>query len=119
MRTYSIAALCLLLCSCGAREDMQNNKKQAALWYEAFSKNDPTILDRLLSEDWVDIPSPPGTPAGPAGVKPILARLKTTFPDLNLTIQDVLQDGNKVVVRVEMSGDISARTTTLFPSLRT
>jgi hypothetical protein len=63
---------------------MNDYKKQATLWYEAFSRNEPTILDRILSEDWVDIPSLPGTPAGPAGVKPLLARLKTTFPDLNL-----------------------------------
>jgi steroid delta-isomerase-like uncharacterized protein len=87
-----------------SKESMNDYKKQATLWYEAFSRNDPTILDRLLSEDWVDIPSPPGTLAGPAGVKPLLARLKTTFPDLNLTVKDVLQDGNKVVVRAEMSG---------------
>ncbi|MGH8532792.1 MAG: ester cyclase [Gammaproteobacteria bacterium] len=58
----------------------------------------------VSSEDWVDIPSAPGTPAGPEGVKLLLARLKTTFPDLNLTVKDVLQDGNKVVVRAEMAG---------------
>ena len=52
----------------------------------------------------MDIPSPPGTPTGPEGVKPLLARLTTTFPDLNLTIKDVLQDGNKVIVRAEMAG---------------
>ena len=83
---------------------MNDYKKQATLWYEAFSKKDPAILDRILSDDWVDIPSPPGTPAGPAGVKPLLAMLTTTFPDLNLAIKDVLQDGNKVVVRAEMTG---------------
>jgi len=44
-------------------EDMNDYKKQATLWYEAFCKKDPAILDRILSEDWVDIPSPPGTPA--------------------------------------------------------
>jgi SnoaL-like polyketide cyclase len=82
----------------------RRSKKQVTLWYEAFSNNDPTILDRILSENWVDIPSPPGTPTGPTGVKPLLASLKTTFPDLNLTIQDILQDGDKVVVRAEMAG---------------
>jgi steroid delta-isomerase-like uncharacterized protein len=85
-------------------EDMTDYKKQATLWYEAFSKKDPAILDKILSEDWVDIPSPPDTPAGPAGVKPLLAMLTTTFPDLNLAIKDILQDGNKVVVRAEMTG---------------
>ena len=102
----------LILCSCAYAQDrntkkenkMNDYKKQATLWYEAFSKKDPAILDRILSEDWVDIPSPPGTPAGPSGVKPLLAMLTTTFPDLNLTIKDILQDGNKVVVRAEMTG---------------
>ncbi len=85
-------------------EDMNDYKKQATLWYEAFSNKDPAILDRILSEDWVDIPSAPGTPVGPTGVKPLLAMLTTTFPDLNLTIKDILQDGNKIVVRAEMTG---------------
>jgi steroid delta-isomerase-like uncharacterized protein len=112
MKTHLLITLGLILCSyiygqnanTKTKEDMNDYKKAATLWYEAFTKNDPTILDRILSEDWVDIPSPPGTPSGPKGVKPLLAALKTTFPDLNLTIKDVLQDGNKVVVRAEMAG---------------
>jgi steroid delta-isomerase-like uncharacterized protein len=112
IRTRFLIVAGLILCSCAYAQDgntkrktkMNDYKKQATLWYEAFSKKDPSILDRILSEDWVDIPSPPGTPAGPAGVKPLLVMLTTTFPDLNLTIKDVLQDGNKVVVRAEMTG---------------
>ena len=102
----------LIFCSCVYAQDANTKKKnemtdyknQATLWYEAFSKNDPAGLDRILSEDWVDIPSPPGTPAGPSRAKPLLAMLTTTFSDLNLTIKDILQDGNKVVVRAEMTG---------------
>jgi steroid delta-isomerase-like uncharacterized protein len=86
------------------RNEMSNQKKVATLWYEAFSKKDPAILDRILHEQWVDIPAPPGTPPGPAGVKPIFERLTTTFPDLDLAIKDILQDGDKVVVRAEMKG---------------
>ena len=112
MRTHLLLTLGLILCSCiyaqdgntKRKENMNNCKEQATLWYEAFSKNDPTILDRILSEDWRDIPAAPDQPAGPAGVKPLLAGLKTTFPDLNLTIKDIIQDGDKVVVRAEMSG---------------
>lgn len=112
LRTHVLITLGLILCSCiyaqdgssQKKESMNDYKKQATLWYEAFSKNDPAILDRILSKDWVDIPSPPGTPAGPAGVKPLLAMLRTSFPDLNLTVKDILQDGNKVVVRAEMAG---------------
>ena len=37
-------------------------------------------------------------------MKPLFARLTTTFPDLKLTIEDILQEGNKVVVRARMAG---------------
>jgi steroid delta-isomerase-like uncharacterized protein len=47
---------------------------------------------------------PPDQPAGPAGAKLLLARLTATFPDLHLTIKDILQDGDKVVVRADMAG---------------
>ena len=112
LRISRVSLLGLILClstyaqggNTPKNEDMTDYKKQAALWYEAFSKKDPAILDKLLSEDWVDIPSAPDTPAGPTGVKPLLAMLTTTFPDLKLTIKDILQDGNKVVVRAEMEG---------------
>lgn len=109
-RSLIVAGLILFSCAYAQdgntkrKKEMNDHKKQATLWYEAFSKKDPAILDRILSEDWVDIPSSPGTPAGPSGVKPLLASLTTTFPDLNLTIKDILQDGNKVVVRAEMTG---------------
>ena len=39
------------------------NKTDVILWYEAFNKNDPKLLDRILSQNWVDIPAPPGQPA--------------------------------------------------------
>lgn len=86
------------------KDGLNADKKLAVLWYEAFSQKDSSILDRILSDAWVDIPSPADAPAGPQGVKPIFTRLITTFPDLKLTIKDILQDGDKVVVRAEMTG---------------
>jgi predicted ester cyclase len=43
-------------------------------------------------------------PPGPKGAKQILRELSMTFSDLKVSIQEVLQDGNKVVVRSEISG---------------
>lgn len=80
------------------------NRAIAATWYEAFNKKDATLVDRIVSETWVDIPSPPGTPAGPAALKQTLVALTTAFPDLRLTIEDVIQEGDKVVVRSEITG---------------
>jgi steroid delta-isomerase-like uncharacterized protein len=112
MEKRLLTLLGLILCLCirpesinaDRKTNMNDYKKDVILWYEAFTNKDPALLDKILHETWVDIPSPPGTPAGPAGVKPLLARLTTTFPDLKLTIEDILQEGDKVVVRAKMTG---------------
>src|SRR5205085_5384412 len=112
MKIYLFTLLCFVAYlpanaedkSTDKKQNMNNYKKDVTLWYEAFTKKDAALLDKILHETWVDIPSPPGTAPGPEGVKPLFARLTTTFPDLKLTIEDILQDGNKVVVRARMAG---------------
>jgi len=106
MRTSVLTLLCFtfLLYSSTHAEERNTYKQDVTLWYEAFNTKAPALLDRILSEHWVDIPAAPDQPAGPAGVKPLLAQLTTTFPDLHLTIKDMLQDGDKVIVRAEMAG---------------
>jgi predicted ester cyclase len=109
---YLLTLLALILCSCtrtktpetDRKANMNNYKKEATLWYEAFTNKDPALLDRILHKTWVDIPSPRGTPAGPEGVKPLLIGLTTIFPDLKLTVEDILQDRDTVVVRARMAG---------------
>src|SRR5437016_10578912 len=112
MKIYLFTLLCFVAYltpnaedkSTDKKQNMNNYKKDVTLWYEAFTKKDAALLDKILHDDWVDIPSPPGTAPGPEGVKPLLAQLTTTFPDLKLTIEDILQDGKKVVVRARMAG---------------
>jgi steroid delta-isomerase-like uncharacterized protein len=84
--------------------DRNSYKKIVTLFYQAFDKNDPALLDKVLSDGWIDIPPAPKQPPGPAGAKQILSELTTAFPDLRITIRDILQDGNKVIVRSEISG---------------
>ena len=80
-------------------------KKDVALWYEAFDKHDPAILDKILSENWSESPTEPGTkPAGREDVKGMLVKLTTTFPDFRIKIEDIIQEGNKVVVRSTITG---------------
>jgi predicted ester cyclase len=62
------------------------------------------MLDQILAPEWVDIPPPPGVPSEPAGAKRTLAMLTTTFPDLRIIVEDIVQDGGKVVVRSTISG---------------
>ena len=61
-------------------------------------------FDHILSKNRVDIPPAPDQPLGPAGAKQILLELTTAFPDLDIKVEEVLQEGDKVIVRSKISG---------------
>jgi steroid delta-isomerase-like uncharacterized protein len=106
MKTYStVIFLSLILCSSLQAGDKNVHKKDVALWYEAFDMHDPTMLDKILSESWRESPSEPGSkPAGREDVKQMLVRLTSTFPDFRIKIEDIIEEGNKVVVRSTITG---------------
>jgi len=104
MKTYLLILLGFILCSPTHAEERNTYKQDVTLWYEAFNTKDPVLLDRILSEHWVDIPAAPGQPPGREGAKHILVELTTTFPDLKVTIEETLQEGNKVIVRSTITG---------------
>jgi len=57
--------LALALCASAQGQERSAAVKDVALWYQAFDRNDPALLDRILSETWVEFPPAPGQPAGP------------------------------------------------------
>jgi len=101
---HVLAAMGFVLGSSSAFGQGGTMKTDVILWYEAFNRKDPALLERVLNEKWVDIPPAPNQPPGVEGAKQILVELTTAFPDLKIKIEDVLQDGNKIIVRSEISG---------------
>lgn len=82
-----------------------NEPKQiASQWYEAFARHDAKLVEKILAPSWVDIPSPPAAPHGPEAAKAAMAMLVSAFPDFDIKIDDLIQDGNKVVVRSTITG---------------
>ena len=72
--------------------------------YRAFSEQNPDLVDAVLAPDWDDIPLAPGQEPGPAGIKPIIRMLGAAFPDVHITIHDMVQEPGKIGVRAEISG---------------
>ena len=72
--------------------------------YRAFSDKNPDLVDTVLAPDWDDIPLAPGQVAGPAGIKAIIRSVVAAFPDVQITIHDLLQQPGKIAVRGEISG---------------
>ncbi len=104
MKRFLALTIAALLASPAGASDPGTYRRDVHAWYDAFTQKDPALLDKILAPSWVDIPSPPGLPPGPAAARMLLTQLTGAFPDLNLVVHDVIQEGNKVVVRATMSG---------------
>ena len=67
-------------------------------------------MDELCSPDIVDHAAPPGVPAGMEGAKQVIEMYLGAFPDLNVTVEDMITEGDKVAtnitIRATHKGDL-------------
>ena len=61
-------------------------------------------IDVLLADDFIDHHYPPEYPRGPEGAKMWFDYVTKALPDINCGIEDIIADGDKVVVRYILSG---------------
>jgi steroid delta-isomerase-like uncharacterized protein len=66
---------------------------------DVWGKGDQAALEELLDPDFVDHDALPGQPPGREGHAQILAAFRSAFPDLNVTTEDIVSEGDKVVSR--------------------
>ena len=71
---------------------------------EAFNQGNLAVIDELVAADYVDHDLPPGFPDGPEGYKQLVAMYRAAFPDVQMTIEDVIADGDKVALRWTATG---------------
>ena len=94
---------------------MQTNDQQLAIrlrtereavetFYRAFTEQNVDLVDAVLTADWDDIPLAPGQAPGPQGIKAIIRSVAEAFPDVKITIHDMVQEPGKIGVRAEISG---------------
>ena len=72
-------------------------------FYKAFT-GQPDLLDDALTVDWQDIPLAPYQQPGREGMKPLIDGFRTAFPDMAVTIQEIIGAGGRVAVRASISG---------------
>jgi steroid delta-isomerase-like uncharacterized protein len=71
---------------------------------EVFGRGRVELVDELLTEDFRNHASPPGAPDGRDGIRGVVGFLHGALDDLDYTIEDTLADGDRVALRVTMSG---------------
>jgi steroid delta-isomerase-like uncharacterized protein len=72
--------------------------------YQAFSSGDLAALDGLFAADFVDHTALPGQAPGLAGTKQTIALFRAAFPDMQLAVEDLVAEGDRVAARVSMRG---------------
>ncbi|PWE53413.1 ester cyclase [Metarhizobium album] len=71
--------------------------------YAAFQGN-PHLLDEAVVPDWEDIPLAPHQAPGRDGMKPLIGEFNAAFPDLKITIREMIGVPGKVAVRALITG---------------
>ena len=72
---------------------------------EVFNKGDLAIVDDLVAPDFLNHEVPSGMKnRGPDSTRQIVKMLRTAFPDLHVTIEELVADQDTVAGRVTMSG---------------
>ena len=64
---------------------------------EVFNKQNLAAIDEFIAPSHVDHTLPPFLPATPEGTKRAIGMFLTAFPDVHLTVEDMIAEGDKVV----------------------
>jgi steroid delta-isomerase-like uncharacterized protein len=84
---------------------MQNKDLVHRYIDEVFNQGNLAAADQYLSPGFVDHnPLTPDQPPGPAGQKQVYARFREAFPDLYVTLEALVAEGNMVANRATISG---------------
>jgi steroid delta-isomerase-like uncharacterized protein len=71
---------------------------------EVWNKKNLDAIDELIAADYVDHTLPPGVPPGRDGAKAFIGMYVNAFPDVKITIEDMIAKGDKVVTRWSATG---------------
>ncbi len=71
---------------------------------EVFNKKNLAAIDEFIAPNQIDHTLPPFLPTTPEGTKRAIDMFLKAFPDMHLTIEDMIAEGDKVVIRYTSRG---------------
>ena len=84
---------------------MADYKEMAQRWYsEVMSEGKTEVIDELCAPDFLDHDPLPGTTADLAGLKDFVAQIRAAFPDMQVTADDLIVEGDRLAVRSTLRG---------------
>ncbi len=83
----------------------ERNKHLVRYTFEKlFNTGELALADELVSQDFLNHDAPPGVPPGPAGLRQMVTMLRTAFPDIQFTVEDLVAEGDTVGHRFTARG---------------
>ena len=80
--------------------DQEQNKQSVRRLFETFNQGDLDTVDELVGPGYVGAQGE----RGPEGFKVVVRGLRTAFPDLHYTIDEIVAEGDRVAVRWHWTG---------------
>jgi steroid delta-isomerase-like uncharacterized protein len=71
---------------------------------EAFNKGNLAVVDEAIATNYVSYDPAVPTVHGPAGLKQLIGMYRSAFPDVRLTVEEIVAIGDTVVTRWSATG---------------
>ena len=83
----------------------EQNKSIVRRWIEeGWNKHNVAVIDQVYAPNYVEHEPEPQTVNSSEALKQYVGAYLTAFPDLNLSIEDLIAEGDKVVWRFQSMG---------------
>jgi steroid delta-isomerase-like uncharacterized protein len=83
----------------------EENKEIVRRFWGVWEEGNIGLVDELVGPDYVNhSPGMPNQPEGPEGIKAVVNMFRGGMPDLRVVIEDVIAEGDKVVMRYRIEG---------------
>jgi predicted ester cyclase len=83
----------------------EENKAHFRRTYEELlNQGNLSVADELVDPEFINHETPPGRNRGPSSLRWLATMLRTAFPDLHFTIEELVAEEDTVAGRLTMSG---------------
>lgn len=83
---------------------MADLKGRMQAFYDGFNARDIDSIEELMASDFVEHEVVPGMPTDNTAPRAYMEIFTAAFPDFQMSVDDMIQEGNKVVTRGRMTG---------------
>ncbi|HKV59025.1 MAG TPA: ester cyclase [Ktedonobacteraceae bacterium] len=82
----------------------ENKVRVRQLYEEVFNNKNLAAIDDYFAANVIDHSLPPGAPGGIEGVKLTIGMFAGAFPDMHITVEDLIAEGDRVMARWTLRG---------------